>query len=271
MTRAHALLDHRERDGVDGFLTITGGKLTTYPADGRGDRRRDRAASSASDAPVHDRDRGRAAGLRGPRALPTRRRGSSAARRRLLDDQLDLRVRARSRAGASRRRCASAARRTSTTSAGSCASGWGRARAGSASTARPGSCTASSGSTASRPTSSLRRLPAGALEGRMADPLRRPAAPGAPGRLDLPGPARRGAPAGMTRPAGPRLYDVARHRRRARRADAARAAGRGRRAGHACSPRASAPRTSAPGTIDVLGYAPRAGVERPRRGCSESA
>jgi glycerol-3-phosphate dehydrogenase len=30
VTRAHALLDHRERDGVGGFLTITGGKLTTY-------------------------------------------------------------------------------------------------------------------------------------------------------------------------------------------------------------------------------------------------
>jgi glycerol-3-phosphate dehydrogenase len=30
VTRAHALLDHRERDGVKGFLTITGGKLTTY-------------------------------------------------------------------------------------------------------------------------------------------------------------------------------------------------------------------------------------------------
>ncbi len=30
VTRAHALLDHRQRDGVDGFLTITGGKLTTY-------------------------------------------------------------------------------------------------------------------------------------------------------------------------------------------------------------------------------------------------
>ncbi|MGZ6980467.1 MAG: anaerobic glycerol-3-phosphate dehydrogenase subunit GlpA [Acidimicrobiia bacterium] len=30
VTRAHALLDHRERDDVDGFLTITGGKLTTY-------------------------------------------------------------------------------------------------------------------------------------------------------------------------------------------------------------------------------------------------
>jgi glycerol-3-phosphate dehydrogenase len=30
VTRAHAMLDHLERDGVNGFLTITGGKLTTY-------------------------------------------------------------------------------------------------------------------------------------------------------------------------------------------------------------------------------------------------
>ena len=30
VSRSHALLDHRERDGVDGFLTITGGKLTTF-------------------------------------------------------------------------------------------------------------------------------------------------------------------------------------------------------------------------------------------------
>jgi glycerol-3-phosphate dehydrogenase len=30
VTRAHAMLDHRERDGVTGFLTITGGKLTTF-------------------------------------------------------------------------------------------------------------------------------------------------------------------------------------------------------------------------------------------------
>jgi glycerol-3-phosphate dehydrogenase len=29
VTRAHAMLDHDERDGVKGFLTITGGKLTT--------------------------------------------------------------------------------------------------------------------------------------------------------------------------------------------------------------------------------------------------
>lgn len=30
VTRAHALLDHRTRDGVNGFVTITGGKATTY-------------------------------------------------------------------------------------------------------------------------------------------------------------------------------------------------------------------------------------------------
>jgi glycerol-3-phosphate dehydrogenase len=30
VTRAHALLDHQKRDGVSGFLTIIGGKLTTY-------------------------------------------------------------------------------------------------------------------------------------------------------------------------------------------------------------------------------------------------
>src|ERR671924_580228 len=30
VTRAHALLDHAQRDGVDRFVTITGGKLTTY-------------------------------------------------------------------------------------------------------------------------------------------------------------------------------------------------------------------------------------------------
>ena len=30
VTRAHAMLDHAERDGVQGFVTITGGKLTTF-------------------------------------------------------------------------------------------------------------------------------------------------------------------------------------------------------------------------------------------------
>ncbi|HEX7256013.1 MAG TPA: anaerobic glycerol-3-phosphate dehydrogenase subunit GlpA [Gaiellaceae bacterium] len=30
VSRSHALLDHRTRDGVDGFVTITGGKTTTF-------------------------------------------------------------------------------------------------------------------------------------------------------------------------------------------------------------------------------------------------
>src|SRR5205085_1053507 len=30
ITRAHALIDHRERDGITGFVTITGGKATTF-------------------------------------------------------------------------------------------------------------------------------------------------------------------------------------------------------------------------------------------------
>ncbi len=30
MTRTHTVLDHRQRDGVGGFVTVTGGKLTTY-------------------------------------------------------------------------------------------------------------------------------------------------------------------------------------------------------------------------------------------------
>ena len=30
VTRSHALLDHKKRDGVSGFVTITGGKTTTY-------------------------------------------------------------------------------------------------------------------------------------------------------------------------------------------------------------------------------------------------
>jgi glycerol-3-phosphate dehydrogenase len=30
VTRSHALLDHKKRDGVSGFITITGGKTTTY-------------------------------------------------------------------------------------------------------------------------------------------------------------------------------------------------------------------------------------------------
>src|SRR5918994_3958519 len=51
-------------------------------------------------------------------------------------------------------------------------------------------------------------LPPGTLEGRMADPLRRPAPPGAARRLDLPGATRRGAPAGRGGGAGVSHHDV---------------------------------------------------------------
>ena len=30
VSRSHALIDHRERDGIEGFVTITGGKFTTF-------------------------------------------------------------------------------------------------------------------------------------------------------------------------------------------------------------------------------------------------
>ena len=56
VTRAHALLDHSQRDGVGRFFTITGGKLTTFrlmaeETDGR------RRQAPGRDPPVHDLDR----------------------------------------------------------------------------------------------------------------------------------------------------------------------------------------------------------------------
>ena len=79
VTRSHALLDHRARDGVDGFVTITGGKTTTFRL----------MAEATVDAvceqlgvrrDVPDR-RGGAAGLGGRAPLPARRpaRGPGAA------------------------------------------------------------------------------------------------------------------------------------------------------------------------------------------------
>ena len=96
VSRTHALLDHRERDGVDGFLTITGGKLTTFRlmaqhivdtmCEQLGE---ERPCTTADD---------RAARLRGrplyaPRRPPGRARGRRCSRR-----AGDLRVRAGRRA-----------------------------------------------------------------------------------------------------------------------------------------------------------------------------
>ena len=179
-----------------GFLTITGGKLTTLPADGRGRRRRDVRAAR--------RRRGRAAPTQ-ERAARARRTASYyriGARLRpsedhLHDDQLvcecELIPRARLEA-AMRERGTHEPRRHPPQPA---ARAWARARAASASTARPGSCTASSDARRRRrPNELLLQLPRRSA-GRASEPilygdqLRQARA----GRLDLPGPARRGAPA----------------------------------------------------------------------------
>ena len=177
-----------------GFLTITGGKLTTYRLMARTPSTR-----SAGSWARTGRARRTTEPLPGSESGEYLHINERLARREetLHDDQLDLRVRAdpalaprgqRARRGSfePRRHAAAAAARA-----------WARARAASASTARPGSCTASTASTAREATSVAAELPARALEGRVADPLRRPGAPGPPRRLDLPGRPRRGSPAVM--------------------------------------------------------------------------
>ena len=77
VTRAHALLDHRERDGVDGFVTITGGKLTTYRLMAAGHRRRGLPAAGRGPA-VHDRLR--AASRLRVRRVPAHQRSPAAPR-----------------------------------------------------------------------------------------------------------------------------------------------------------------------------------------------
>ena len=120
---------------------------------------------------------------------------------------------------------------------------------------------------------SLRYFLAGALEGRLADPLRRPAAPGAPGRLDLPGPARRGAPAGVTSTgwAAPSYDVLVIGAGLAGLSAAARLAEGGAKV--MLIAKGVGATHLGPGTIDVLGYAgaedarraPGRGARRPRR------
>ena len=192
--------DHLQRDGIRGLLTIVGRQADhVLPPDGPGPRRRHVPSSAATPRPcttAEVRPPGNEDGeayelgsrLRAPR-------GDAAGR------AAHLRVRA-DRARAARGGDAPcAARTTSTTSGARCGSAWARARAASASTAPPGSCIRSTGSTVNEAAPRAARVPPGALEGRLPDPLRRPAAPGAARRLDLPGAARRRAPARGRRPA----------------------------------------------------------------------
>ena len=122
------------------------------------------------------------------------------------------------------------------------------------------------GMTGEQANGALLQLPAGALEGHVADPLRRPAAPGAAGRLDLPGRPRRGAPAVVR---GELHFDaVVIGAGSAGLTAATRLAEGGARV---CVLAKGIGSTHlAPGTVDVLGYAPER-VEEPARALSELA
>ena len=141
VTRAHALLDHQERDGVRGFVTITGGKLTTFRL----------MAAETVDAVCRHLGTARACRtdtepLPGSESGQTYRLGERLARKEahLTEEQLVCECELVGRSTVEEAVTRTAAR-TSTTSAGSCALAWAPARAGSASTAPPGSCTALDG------------------------------------------------------------------------------------------------------------------------------
>ena len=135
ISRAHVVIDHGRRDGVDNLVSIVGGKLTTYRL----------MAKQTADVVV------RKLGLRrsvhdGPGAAARRRatgrtywlgapvRGARGGRRRRCRPR--LRVRAGDPARRSTRSSTRAGRARSTTSAAARGWAWARARAASARSAR---------------------------------------------------------------------------------------------------------------------------------------
>ena len=189
VSRTHAVVDHRARDGVDGLLTMSGGKLTTYRLMAQdlvdamcrqlGD---ERPCTTAETAPP------------GNEGAELYSLGSRLRRREetLQDEQLicECELIGRSRLEETMRERGSTnlddIRRSLRLGMGPCQGGFCIYRA----TGILHGVGRLDGAQASE---SLRGFLAGALEGLVADPLRRPAAPGAPRRLDLPGAARRGA------------------------------------------------------------------------------
>ena len=190
VSRSHAMLDHLERDGLRRFLTITGGKLTTFRLMAQdivdamvrqlGDVRPCRTAETALPG-----SRGRAS----PTTIGTRLR---AREEELQHEQIicECELVGRTRLeGAMRRRGTinlDDIRRNLRLGMGPCQGGFCMYRAA-------GILHGVGRLDGPQAVGLAAPLPAGALEGHVADPLRRPAAAGAPGRLDLPGPARRRA------------------------------------------------------------------------------
>ena len=198
VSRSHALLDHAERDGLRRFLTITGGKLTTYrlmaqdTVDAMVRQRGDERPCRTAETPLPGSEDGRnyeiGSRLRHARAPPPGRAEHLRVR--------DGRARA-ARGGHAPARDAEP-RRPPPRAAPGHGPVPGRLLhvPGGRAAARRGAARRAAGLGLAAP------LPAGALEGHVADPLRRPAPAGAPGRLDLPGAARHRPPAGgSARPA----------------------------------------------------------------------
>ena len=265
VTRAHALLDHAQRDGVGALRDDHRRQADDLPADGRGDDRRRRQAARRH-PPVHDRRPSRS-----PALSPgeTYRLGERLARKEasLIDEQMicECELVPRHKLEEAMTRTASTnlddIRRQLRLGMGPCQGGFCIYRA-------TGILHGHDGLSAEQADQVAAGLPAGALEGSVADPLRRPAAPGPPRRLDLPGRARRGA-SGRNETERAALRR-GRDRRRHRRADRGHAAGAGRRARRACWPRASARRTWRRRRSTCSATRPSASTLRGRRSSSSS-
>ncbi len=250
MSRGLALVDHLRRDGVGGFLTITGGKLTTYRlmaettvdamCEQLGEARPCRTAEEA----LPGSEDGRTYWLGGRLAA----REDDMAEDQLLCECELLPRRALVEAAEARSGMnLDDFRRLLRLGMGPCQGGYCTYRAAGILHGL-GHTSARAGRRAGA------HVPAAPLAGPRADPLRRPAAPGGPRRLDLPGHPRRGAPPRRA-PLTPRMTRVV-------------VVGAGL-AGLAAAIRLAQGGASvtvvakgagglhlSPGTIDVLGYAP---------------
>ena len=153
VSRTHAVVDHRERDGIDGLLTMSGGKLTTLRLMAQdlvdamcAQLGEERPCRTAEERPPGNEDGE-------PYQLGSRLRRREET---LQDEQLicECELIGRGRLEEAMRAARHDQPRRHPPHA--CGSAWARARAGSASTARPASCTASTGSTAPEAAASLR-------------------------------------------------------------------------------------------------------------------
>ena len=256
--RTFAVLDHAQRDGVGGLVTVVGGKFTTYRlmAERAADvvcaaARRDQALRHRRLSFVLPR-RARAADRR-PKArtgLGHRLEDRRDVDRRAPDPlicECEIVTRSEFEQAAASRTPTWWRRGSWTTCAAICGWAWGRARAASAATAPPASCTSHPGSGCRAGHGGPGRLRAAALEGPAAAAVGTEPAPGAAGRADLPRHSGAGSAGGRSH-SWKTFWSLARGRpdcwlRGLRTGVAPRCA---------CWRAASARRTSSPGWIQVL-------------------